>query len=69
MGFEPDQPWSRMESVNEFKDWMTDSLEEAKTALAKLKDDMALYYNRKRTPAQEFKAGDVFLDASNIQTT
>jgi len=70
MGFEPDQPRSRMESVNEFKDWMTDSLEEAKGALAKLKDDMVLYYNRKRTPAPEFKAGDmVFLDASDIQTT
>jgi len=52
MGFEPDQPRSRMESVNEFKDQMTDSLEEAKAALAKLKDDMALYYNQKRTPAQ-----------------
>jgi len=42
MGFEPDQPWSRMESINEFKDWMTDTLEEAKVALAKLKDDMAV---------------------------
>jgi len=70
MGFEPDQPRSRMESVNECKDRMTDSLEEAKVALAKSKDDMALYYNQKRTPAQEFKAGDmVFLDASDIQTT
>jgi len=70
MGFEPDQPRSCMESVNEFKDQMTDSLEEAKVALAKSKDDMALYYNWKRTPSQEFKAGDmVFLDASNIQTT
>jgi len=70
MGFEPDQPWSRMESVNEFKDWMTDTLEEAKAALSKSKDDMVLYYNRKRTPAQEFKAGNmVFLDASDIQTT
>ena len=49
---------------------MTDSLEEARAALAKSKDDMALYYNRKRTPAQEFKASDmVFLDASDIQTT
>jgi len=49
---------------------MTDTLEEAKAALAKLKDDMALYYNRKCTPAPEFKAGDmVFLDASDIQTT
>jgi len=70
MGFELDQPWSRMESVNEFKDRMTDSLEEAKAALAKSKDDMALYYNQKCTPAQEFKVGDmVFLDASDIQTT
>ena len=40
-----------MESVNEFKDWMTDTLEEAKAALAKLKDDMMLYYNRKWTMA------------------
>jgi len=70
MGFEPDQPRSCMESINEFKDRMTDTLEEAKVALAKSKDDMTLYYNRKRTPAQEFKAGDmVFLDASDIQTT
>jgi len=70
MGFEPDQPWSRMESINEFKDQMTDTLEEAKAALAKSKDDMTLYYNLKRTPALEFQAGDmVFLDASDIQTT
>ena len=68
MGFEPDQPQSHMESVNEFKDRMTDSLEEAKAALAKPKDDMVLYYNRKRTPAPEFKAGDmVFLDASTFR--
>jgi len=53
-----------VESVNEFKDWMKDTLEEAKAALAKSKDDMALYYNRKCTPAPEFKVGDmVFLDA------
>jgi len=70
MGFEQDQPQSCMESVNEFKDWMTDTLEEAKAALAKSKDDMALYYNRKCSPALEFKAGNmVFLDASDIQTT
>jgi len=70
MGFKPDQPWSHMESINEFKDQMTDTLEEAKAALAKSKDDMTLYYNRKRTPAAEFKAGNmVFLDASDIQTT
>ena len=49
---------------------MTDTLEEAKAALAKSKDDIMLYYNWKRTTAPEFKAGDmVFLDASDIQTT
>jgi len=70
MGFKPDQPRSCMESVNEFSDRMRDTLEEAKAALAKLKDDMTLYYNRKQTPAPEFKVGDmVFLDASNFQTT
>jgi len=59
-----------MGSINEFKDQMTDTLEEAKAALAKSKDDMALYYNQKRTPGPEFKAGDmVSLDASDIQTT
>ena len=70
MGFEPDQPRSRVESVNEFKDWMKDTLEEAKAALAKSKEDMTLYYNQKLSPAPEFRAGDmVLLDAGNIQTT
>jgi len=45
MGFEPDQPQSRVESVNEFKDQMKDTLKEAKAALAKSKDNMMLYYN------------------------
>jgi len=70
MGFEPDQPQSHVESINKFSNRMRDTLEEAKVALAKSKDDMTLYYNWKRTLAPEFKAGDmVFLDASNIQTT
>ena len=45
MGFEPDQPRSRLESVNKFTDQMKGMLEEAKAALAKSKDDMARYYN------------------------
>jgi transposase InsO family protein len=70
MGFEPDQRPSRVESVNEFKDRMKDTLEEAKAALAKSKDDMTRYYNQKRTAAPEYKPGDkVFLDASDIHTT
>jgi hypothetical protein len=70
MGFEPDQPESHVETVNEFKDRMEKSLEEAKSALAKAKDDMARYYNRRRTPAPEYRIGDrVFLDAGDIKTT
>ena len=70
MGFEPDQHPSHVESVNEFKDRMRSTLEEAKAALAKSKDDMARYYNQKRTPAPEYKPGDkVYLDASDIHTT
>jgi len=41
MGFKPHQPLSRFEAVNEFTDWMKDTLEEAKSALAKAKDNMA----------------------------
>ena len=46
MGFEPDQPDSHVETVNEFKDCMEAPLEEAKSALTKAKDDMARYYNQ-----------------------
>ena len=58
-----------MELVNEFTDQMKSTLDEAKAALAKSKDDMARYYNQKRTKVPEYKPGDkVYLDASNIQT-
>src|SRR5271170_1041850 len=70
MGFEPGQRRSHMESVNEFKDWMKDALEEAKAALTQSKDDMARYYDQNRTPAPLYQPGDkVYLDASDIQTT
>jgi hypothetical protein len=46
MGFELYQPPSRIEAVNEFTDRMKDMLEEAKVALVKAKNEMALYYNR-----------------------
>jgi len=45
MGFEPYQPRSRVEAVNEFADRMKATLEEARSALAKSKDEMAQYYN------------------------
>jgi len=53
-------------------DQMKDTLEEAKSALAKAKDDMAWYYNCCRSPAQapSFSPSDmVYLDSEDIQTT
>ena len=58
MGFEPDQAESRLETVNEFKTRMQRSLEEACSALAKAKDDMARFYNQRQVPALEYQPGD-----------
>jgi hypothetical protein len=70
MGFEPTAESSRKEGVNQFVDRMKSTLEKAKSALRKSKDEMAHYYNRRREPAPTYKPGDkVFLDASDIQTT
>jgi len=45
-------------------------IEEAKSAICKVQDDMKKYYDRRRTPAPVFNPGDkVFLDASDIWTT
>ncbi len=69
MGFEPQQP-SRLESANEFTDWMRLATEEEKAALTKAKDDMAQYYNQRRLPTPTYQPGDmVYLDASDITTT
>ena len=66
MRFEPDQPPSSVESINEFKEQM----ENAKAALVKSKDNMAKYYNQRQTPAPDYQPGDkVYLDASDIQMT
>jgi hypothetical protein len=70
MGFEPHQPPSKVEAVNKFADRMKSTLEEARAALVKSKDDMARYYNQRRTPAPMFEVGDkVFLDAADISMT
>jgi hypothetical protein len=45
MGFEPQQPRSKLESVNEFADCIALGIEEAKSALTKAKDEYAMYYN------------------------
>jgi hypothetical protein len=46
MGFEPQQPCSDLESVNEFMEHMALGIEEAKASLTKVKDEYAMYYNR-----------------------
>jgi hypothetical protein len=69
MGFEPSPP-SRLETVNEFTDWIQSALTEARSALAKAQDDMTRYYNHRREPAPEYTPGDkVYLDGSDIQTS
>jgi hypothetical protein len=45
MGFEPQQPHSKLESVNEFVEHMAQGLEEAKAALAKAKNKYTMYYH------------------------
>jgi len=70
MGFEPSQAPSRLETVNEFTEWMKSAMEEAKSAIRKAQEDMTRYYNQKRTPAPMYKPGDqVYLDVSDIKTT
>jgi len=49
---------------------MKDTLEEAKSALAKAKDDMAQYYNCRCSPVPSFSPGNmVYLNSKDIQTT
>jgi hypothetical protein len=45
MGFEPHRPCSKLELVNEFAERMAQGLEEAKSAIAKVKDEYTMYYN------------------------
>jgi hypothetical protein len=69
MGFEPQQPRSTLESVNEFAECMALGIEEAKAALTKAKDEYSMYYNHRREPAPVFTPGDkVWLDGSDIAT-
>jgi transposase InsO family protein len=70
MGFEPHAGLSHLESVNEFAERMSKGLEEAKAALTKAKDEYTQYYNRRRSPAPEYKPGDmVWLDATDLPTS
>jgi hypothetical protein len=63
MGFEPQQPWSTLELANEFVDRIALGIEEAKAAFTKVKDEYAMFYNRRHEPAPIFAPGDrVWLD-------
>jgi hypothetical protein len=69
MGFEPQQPCTNLESVNEFTDHMALGIEEATVALTKVKDEYTMYYNCQREPVPVFAPGDkVWLDGSDIAT-
>jgi hypothetical protein len=69
MGFEPQQPWSTLESANEFAERIALGIEEAKAALTKVKDEHAMFYNRRRKPAPVYAPGDRgWLDGSDIAT-
>ena len=69
MDFEPHQPLSKVKVVNKSMDRMKDTLEEARSVLAKVKDDMACYYNQCQIPAPLFAPRDkVYLDSEDIQT-
>jgi hypothetical protein len=69
MGFEPQRPHSKLELVNEFAEHMAQGLEEARSAIAKAKDEYAMYYNHQQQPVPIFKPGDpVWLDGSDIAT-
>jgi hypothetical protein len=46
MGFQPQQPRSTLESVNEFVERIVLGIEEVKAALTKVKDEYAMFYNR-----------------------
>jgi len=70
MGFELRQDPLSLETVNEFTGRMKSATEEAKSTICKAQEDIAQYYNRRRSLTPVFKPGDwVYLDASDIKTT
>jgi hypothetical protein len=58
MGVEPQQPYSNLESANEFTECVAQGLEEVKVALTKAKDEYAMYYNCQHEPTLVFTPGD-----------
>jgi hypothetical protein len=66
MGFEPCQK-SKVKAVNKFIGCMRDGLEEARSALKKVKDDIACYYDCHHGPTPQYAVRDcVLLDTSDL---
>jgi hypothetical protein len=65
MGFEPQQPCSTLESVNEFVEHMALGIEEVKAALTKAKDEYTMYSDASLVFTPEDR---VWLDGSDIAT-
>ncbi len=60
---------SRNETAQEFADGMRKTWDEVGSALKMAKEDMKRFYDRKRTDAVEYKAGDkVWLEGTNLST-
>jgi hypothetical protein len=57
IGFEPQQPWSTLESVNDFVERIAQGIEGAKAALTQAKDEHAMFYNCRREPAPVYAPG------------
>lgn len=51
-------------------EWMRIAIKKAKSVIQKAQENMAYYYNQRKTPAPMFNLGDkIFLDASDIKIT
>jgi len=70
MGFEPQQAHLPIVTVNNFTECMKIGTNKAKAALAKAKNEYAMYYNGRCSLAPEFEPGDMdWLDSTDIATT
>ena len=69
MSFKPYQQKSKLESISKFMKRMKSVLEKAKSAVYKVHDDMAKYYNWYYTSILVFEPSNkMFLDFSDIYT-
>ena len=69
MDFKPRQYPFRLKTVNKFMEQIKAAVEEAKTMIWKIQENITRYYNQRRSSVPVFYLGDqVFLDATDIKT-